>query len=244
MSSNPGRYRDLPLAGSLAAHFEARADGATLIASPQPLQPYPPRLTDRLLRWAGLRSSPSTHWRPSAIRAASGVASATPRRWSARAIAQALIDLGLSNERPVAILSDNNLEQLLLGLGAMLAGVPVAPISAAYSIVSQDYGKSKHILGVLTPSLVFASNASAYAKAIVATVPADVTVVLTTGSIDGRATRSNDRTGALPDATVGRVAAGGAGVARGQPPVPEAAGQTRGIRASGRRYRREHGARL
>ena len=65
----------------------------------------------------------------------------------ARAIAQALLDLGLSAERPVAILSDNDLEHLLTGLGAMLAGVPFAPVSVAYSTVSQDFGKLRHILG-------------------------------------------------------------------------------------------------
>ena len=51
----------------------------------------------------------------------------------------------------------------------MLAGVPFAPISPAYSTVSQDYGKLRHILGVLTPGLVFASSASGYGRAISAT---------------------------------------------------------------------------
>jgi feruloyl-CoA synthase len=111
---------------------------------------------------------------------------------SARSIAQALIDLGLSAERPLVILSDNDLEHLMLGLGAMLAGVPFAPISAAYSLVSQDYGKLRHILGVLTPGLVFASSGSAYGKAITATVEPDVPVVLTTGAIAGRTTRRFD----------------------------------------------------
>ena len=51
VSSSP-RYRDLPLGGSLAANFMPRADGATLVSSTEPLQPYPLRLTDRLLHWA------------------------------------------------------------------------------------------------------------------------------------------------------------------------------------------------
>ncbi len=61
-------------------------------------------------------------------------------------------------ERPVAILSDNDLEHLTLALGAMWAGVPYAPVSPAYSLVSQDYGKLRHILGIATPGLVFASR--------------------------------------------------------------------------------------
>jgi feruloyl-CoA synthase len=101
-----------------------------------------------------------------------------------------LIASGASVERPLAILSDNDTEHLLLTLGAMLAGVPFAPISAAYSTVSQDFGKLRQILAVLTPSVVFASNAAVYGKAIQATVGADVKVVLTAGLIDGRATTS------------------------------------------------------
>jgi feruloyl-CoA synthase len=185
------RYRDLPLGGSLSANFETRADGCTLVTSTEALSPYPPRLTDRLLHWAAVE--------PGHTLAAKRHQGGDWRRISyaqalqgARGIAQALIDLKLSAQRPVAILSDNDLEQLLLGLGAMLAGVPFAPISAAYSTVSQDYGKLRHILGVLTPGLVFASSASAYGKAITATVAADATVVLTTGTIAGRKTLSFD----------------------------------------------------
>ena len=185
------RYRALPLGGSLTATFTKRADGCTLINATEPLAPYPLRLTDRLLHWALVA--------PDRTLAAKRVNGGDWRRISfaqalasARCIAQALLDRGLSAERPVAILSDNDLEQLLLSLGAMLAGVPFAPISAAYSTVSQDYGKLKHILGVLTPGLVFASSASGFGKAITAVVPADTTVVLTHGSIDGRATLSFD----------------------------------------------------
>ena len=191
VAASPPRYRALPLGGSLAATFTARPDGATLVSSTEPLAPYPRRLTDRLLHWAQVA--------PERTLAAKRVHGGDWRRISyaqalsgARSIAQALLDRGLSAERPVAILSDNDLEHLLLSLGAMLAGVPFAPISAAYSTVSQDYGKLKHILDVLTPGLVFASSASGFGKAITAAVPADTPVVLTHGSIDGRATLSFD----------------------------------------------------
>jgi feruloyl-CoA synthase len=191
------RYRHLPLGGSLAAHFEPRADGTTLVRSAEPLAEYPRRLTDRLLHWAE-RSPEHTlvakrhhggDWHR--VSYAEAVA-------SARSIAQALLDLGLSKERPVAILSDNDIEHLLLALGAMFAGIPYAPISPAYSTVSQDYGKLRHILGVLTPGLVFASGATGYGRAIAATVPGDTTVVLTHGEIEGRATRRFAELAATP----------------------------------------------
>jgi len=73
----------------------------------------------------------------------------------------------------------------LLALGAMLAGVPFAPVSPAYSLVSQDYGKLRHILAMLTPGLVFASGPQ-YGKAIASVVPAETPIVLSEGRLDGR----------------------------------------------------------
>ncbi|HZV93357.1 MAG TPA: feruloyl-CoA synthase, partial [Caldimonas sp.] len=92
-------------------------------------------------------------------------------------------------ERPLAILSDNDVEHLLLALGAMLAGVPFSPISPAYSLLSQDHGKLRHIVGVLTPGLFYASGPE-YAKAIAAAAPADAGIVLGEGTIDGRRSES------------------------------------------------------
>ena len=188
MTAKP-RYRELPLGGSLAANFVARADGTTLVTSTEPLLPYPRRLTDRLLHWAAVT--------PEHTLAAQREAAGQWRRISyaqalhgARCIAQALLDLRLSAQRPVAILSGNDLEHLLLSLGAMLAGVPYAPVSPAYSTLSQDHGKLRHILTRLTPGLVFAADAAAYGRALAAAVPAETQVVLTQGRLDTRATRS------------------------------------------------------
>ena len=105
----------------------------------------------------------------------------------AQRVGQALAARGLSAERPVAILSDNSLEHLTLALGAMWAGVPYAPISPAYSTVSQDYGKLRQILDTLTPGLVFAQDGAAYGRAIAACIGADVEVVLVQGAVEGRA---------------------------------------------------------
>jgi feruloyl-CoA synthase len=179
------KYRHLPVGGSLAAHFDQRTDGTTIVTSAEPLRDYPQRLTERLLHWAevspGHTLAAKRHhggdWRR--ISYAEAVD-------SAKRIAQAFIDMGLSANKPVAILSENDLEHLLIGLGAMLAGVPFAPISPAYSTVSQDFGKLRHILGVLTPGLVYASSAGGYARAIDATVDGDTPVVLAYGELESR----------------------------------------------------------
>ena len=180
------RYRALSLGGSLEAELTTRPDGSMLIVSRETLQPYARRLTDRFLHWADAA--------PDRTLVAKRVKGGEWRRVSygealksARSIAQALLDFGISVERPVAILSDNDIEHLVLALGAMLAGVPYAPVSPAYSLISQDYGKLRHILDLLTPGLVFASG-PAYARAISAVVPADTPVVLTEGATPGRAT--------------------------------------------------------
>ena len=76
---------------------------------------------------------------------------------TAESIAQSLIDRGLSQERPLVILSGNSIDHALMGLGAMLVGVPVAPVSPAYSLMSQDYGKLRQILALVRPGIVFAA---------------------------------------------------------------------------------------
>ena len=95
------------------------------------------------------------------------------RRWTARAASARRCSTAASSaERPVAILSENGLEHALLALGCLYAGVPYCPVSPAYSTVSQDFDKLRHVLNTLTPGLVFAADAARYGKAIAATVPA------------------------------------------------------------------------
>jgi feruloyl-CoA synthase len=193
MSALP-RYRGAAVGGCVDAHVERRQDRSLLLRSPEPLGAFPARLTDRLAHWAQVapertfvaRRQPDADGAPRGDWQAISYARMLQR---ARAVAQSLLQLGLSAERPVAILSGNDLEHLTLALGAMWAGVPHVPVSTAYSLVSKDYGKLRHILATTTPGLVFAAS-EAYAAAIAATVPADTPVVLASGAVPGRATRS------------------------------------------------------
>ena len=50
-------------------------------------------------------------------------------------------------------------------LGLAAAGVLYAPVSPAYSLVSQDFSTLRHVARVLTPGLVYASDAR-YAPAL------------------------------------------------------------------------------
>jgi feruloyl-CoA synthase len=196
--STPPRFRPLTF-GVTRVTLRDGPSGVHYLSAEQSLQPYPDRLTDRLRYWAELR--PHQTWMAQRTRTTSdgtitlgdwrhvnyGAAWATARR-----IAQALIDRGLSAHRPVAILSENSLEHALLALGCLVAGVPYVPISPPYSLVSTDHDKLRHVLKTTTPGLVLAQDAR-YARAILATVGPDTEVVLVDGRINGIAsTRFSD----------------------------------------------------
>jgi feruloyl-CoA synthase len=100
----------------------------------------------------------------------------------------------------VAILSGNDIEHALIGLAAMYIGVPYAPISPAYALISQDFGKLRSIFELLTPGLVFAADGAAYRRAIETVVPAGTPVVVTRNPIPGRPTTSFESLRAEPAA--------------------------------------------
>jgi feruloyl-CoA synthase len=167
------------------------APGTRYMQADQALREFPQRLTDRLKHWA--QTDPQRSFMARRIKLADGKTGdwrhvSFGEAWQrARSIAQGLIDRGLSAERPVVILSENDLEHALLALGCMVAGVPFVPTSPPYSLVSQDFDKLKHVLATTTPGLVFAADAR-YARAITATVAPDVEVALTDGEVPGRPT--------------------------------------------------------
>ena len=128
---------------------ERRADGAMIVRSPHPLGPYPKAMTDWLDHWA--RAAPTRVFLAERQGGAWRRVTYAEARDIARRIAQGIVDRGLTAERPVAILSGNSVEHALFGLGAMIAGVPYAPVSPPYSLVAKDYGKLKSILTILSP---------------------------------------------------------------------------------------------
>lgn len=85
---------------------------------------------------------------------------------ASEAIGQALLDRGLGPESPVVILSDNDVDSALLALGAMRAGVPVAPVSPAYSLMSRDFAKLRYILDLVRPGLLYASSGKRFKDAL------------------------------------------------------------------------------
>ena len=84
----------------------------------------------------------------------------------ANAVAQALLERKLGPDTPLLILCGNSIEHAVMMLGAMKARVPVAPVSVAYSLFSQDHGKLRHVAQLTKPKMVFVDNGPLYAKAL------------------------------------------------------------------------------
>ncbi len=140
--------------GGVNLEVARREDGSVLLRT-QALGAYPERLTDRLEYWAArapqrvlfAQRDGSGGWR--SVTYAQALE-------QARAIGAYLLEKELSPERPLVVLSGNDIEHALLHLGAMYVGVPYAPVSPAYSLLSKDFSKLRYIVDLLTPGLVFA----------------------------------------------------------------------------------------
>ncbi|HUC65806.1 MAG TPA: feruloyl-CoA synthase [Stellaceae bacterium] len=125
---------------------------------------------------------------------------------AARAIGAALLERGLDAERPVMILSDNGIDHAVLALGAMHVGVPVAPVSTAYSRLSQDFAKLRYVRDLVEPGLIFADDGERYGAAIAALGLRDAELVVSANPPKGvRATEFAALRETLPGAAVDRA---------------------------------------
>jgi feruloyl-CoA synthase len=156
--------RRVPRFAEPAVEVERRADGAMILRSPVELGATARCIGDKLAGWAS--------WMPHRVFLAERQGAGWRRvtygeaHEAARAIGQALLNRGLGPERPVLILSDNSIDHALLALGAIYVGVPAAPISTAYSLVSRDFAKLRSVTGQLTPGLIYAEDGARYAAAL------------------------------------------------------------------------------
>ena len=187
------KYRPLKF-GVTQAVLRDGSEGVHYLSAAQSLGAFPERITDRLIHWAKERPDQTVFAR----RAKNTDGSMGDWRHvtfaqaldAARRIGQGLLNRGLSAERPVLILSENDLEHALLALGCLYAGIAYCPTSPPYSLISQDFDKLHHVVKTLTPGLVFASDANRYGRAMLATMDEGVELVTTEGSVPGRATTS------------------------------------------------------
>jgi feruloyl-CoA synthase len=178
--------------GDPAVSIERKSDGTIYLRPKTLLGDYPLRLTDRLHHWAAAT--------PDNVFMAEREAGGAWRKLTyaqlldaSGHIASALLNRGLSAEKPVVILSGNAIDHALIAFGALYAGIPFCPVSPAYSLISRDFGKLSYVMKLLTPGLVFADDAARFAEALSANVPKGVEIAVASGALPGRdVTRLSD----------------------------------------------------
>jgi feruloyl-CoA synthase len=145
--------------------MERRPDGSYILRSRQPLLDSERSITAALRRRAADHPDrPLAAERDSDDRWVTLTYGEASRR--ADVLARALLDLGLGPERPLMILSGNSLAHLQVSLGAYAGGVPVMPLSVAYSLMSSDHARIKEIAELTEPGLVFAEDAGPFSGAL------------------------------------------------------------------------------
>src|SRR6201998_2358709 len=171
--------------GDPTVSIERKGDGTIYLRPKTALADYPARITDRLRHWAEAA--------PDRVFMAERDSGGDWRKLTyaelltaSRRIASALLDRGLSAEKPVMILSGNSIDHALVAFGALYAGIPFCPVSSAYSLVSKDYGKLSHVMKLLTPGLVFADDADKFADALTANVSLGTEIAAAFGGVRGR----------------------------------------------------------
>jgi len=181
-----GLHTDLRFAPA-RVEVDRRGDGTTLLRSPLALGRYARCVGEWLVEWAA--KAPERAFL--AERAGDGWRKVTYREAleASRRIGQSLLDRGLGPDRPVAVLSDNGVDHALLMLGALHVGVTYAPISPAYSLMSQDHAKLKYLFELVRPGLVYASDPARFAPALAAvkaesTPMADLLKAVPTARVD------------------------------------------------------------
>jgi feruloyl-CoA synthase len=158
-------------------------DGSLLLRSAQPPGDWPDTVVHSLRIWAMkqpyrpliAQRDALGEWRMSSYAEAASAADA---------IGEALLRRGLGPDRPLLILSGNSISHLLMTLGAMTAGIPVAPVSAAYSLRSRDHAQLRAIAELIDPGAVFAEEAGCFGPALDALrqVPAIIAAGRRTGA--------------------------------------------------------------
>jgi feruloyl-CoA synthase len=162
---------------------ERRSDGVVLIRSNHPPAAGPRSIAHLLVERA--TEFPDRNYIQQRLPGHGAWAGVTYREAlrAAESIAQWLHHRGLATADSVMVLSANSVEHALITLGCYTAGVPVAPISPAYSLISTDHAKLKHCFSVVRPKVVFAQHGTQFARAFVTLRSLDPTMVFVT--VDG-----------------------------------------------------------
>jgi feruloyl-CoA synthase len=145
---------------------ERRADGTLIVEPVAALEPFVPSFPAQLADWAkrdperpcmAERAGPGGPW---------NVWSFGEFKRAADAVTQWLLDREVPRGRSLLILSGNSIAHAVIKFGGMAAGVPVCPVSANYSLMPGEFGRLRHVVGLVRPAVVFAEQTERFRRAL------------------------------------------------------------------------------
>jgi len=152
--------------GPTKAYKKQLENGIVHFGNEQKLEAFPTKITDKLVHWAATKPNHTFIGRRNPITRDWVKLSYAETLEKTKSVAQYLLNLEFSPNETVVILSENSLEHALLVLASVHIGITYTPISPPYSLVSDDFGKLKHCLELMTPKVIFAQSSKVYQKAI------------------------------------------------------------------------------
>ena len=146
---------------------DRRDDGTVLLNNGQPLKASPPHMLWPLKHWA--EQAPDRIWlaqRDPVNPAAEGWQTISyADAWErVQAIAQGFLNSGA--ESPVMILSRNTIDHALVMYGAMLASLPVVPVTPAYALISQDFARLNYVDQLVEPAIIYVEDGLEYQRGL------------------------------------------------------------------------------
>jgi feruloyl-CoA synthase len=167
----------------LAPRLRTRRSGdAVVLESLTPLPPPARCIGDWLIKWAAERPDVTFV----AERTSGGEWARVSYVQALRAvegIATALLERGGRPDRPLMMLSENGVDAALLALASMHAGIPVAPVSPAYSLLSARFERLQAVASQLQPGFIYADDPVRYAKALAALPESDAVRLSSAGDL-------------------------------------------------------------
>ena len=135
---------------------EKREDGTLILRSPIKLEEYEVNVGNKFKKTC--EQVPENIWLAERENGEWTKLSYKKALKNINSISQYIIDNGLNQKKPIMILSGNSINHGLLNVAGLFCGVPVAPISVAYSLMSSDYAKLKHCFELVDPGLIFVED--------------------------------------------------------------------------------------
>lgn len=149
-----------------------RPDGCILMSQDYPVPPGPRSIVDVLIRQAHMH--PSRTW----IAKRAPLPGGGWGDWvkysygqglrDIRALAQYFLDVGVSQHKPVLILTGPSPEHAIVAFAAMMIGAAVTSASQAYAVGTDDFSSLKHVVALTQPGLILIDGEQAYRQALAA----------------------------------------------------------------------------